>query len=103
MRIALYGPFMFELAAGLKENPSNNVRLFLDEETLPRSLLAEPHWASEFTKAALCAVSSVAASRCFSSSAHRRAERVQTLASSAGTVAGIRRRAVREEAGGEAR
>jgi glycosyltransferase involved in cell wall biosynthesis len=42
MRIALYGPFMFELAAGLRENPSNNVRLFLDEETLPRSLLAEP-------------------------------------------------------------
>jgi glycosyltransferase involved in cell wall biosynthesis len=42
MRIALYGPFMFELAAGLRENPSNDVRLFLDEETMPRSLLAEP-------------------------------------------------------------
>ena len=42
MRIALYGPYMFELAVGLRENPSNDVRLFLDEETLPRSLLAEP-------------------------------------------------------------
>ncbi len=42
MRIALYGPFMFELAAGLRENPANDVQLFLDEETLPRSLLDEP-------------------------------------------------------------
>jgi glycosyltransferase involved in cell wall biosynthesis len=42
MRIALYGPFMFELAAGLRENPDNDVQLFLDEETLPRSLLDEP-------------------------------------------------------------
>ena len=42
MRIALYGPYMFGLAVGLRENPSNDVRLFLDEETLPRSLLEEP-------------------------------------------------------------
>ena len=42
MRIALYGPFMFELAAGLRENRANEVQLFLDEETLPRSLLDEP-------------------------------------------------------------
>ncbi len=42
MRIALYGPYMFGLAVGLRENPSNDVRLFLDEETLPRSLLGEP-------------------------------------------------------------
>ncbi|SVC26519.1 uncharacterized protein METZ01_LOCUS279373, partial [marine metagenome] len=33
---------MFGLAVGLRENPSNDVRLFLDEETLPRSLLGEP-------------------------------------------------------------
>lgn len=42
MRIALYGPFMFQLAVGLRENPANDVQLFLDEETLPRSLLDEP-------------------------------------------------------------
>jgi glycosyltransferase involved in cell wall biosynthesis len=42
MRIALYGPFLFELAMGLRENPANDVQLFLDEETLPRSLLDEP-------------------------------------------------------------
>ena len=42
MRIALYGPFMFELAAGLRENRANEVQLFLDEEALPRSLLDEP-------------------------------------------------------------
>ena len=42
MRIALYGPFMFQLAVGLRENPANDVRLFLDEDTLPRSLLDEP-------------------------------------------------------------
>ncbi len=42
MRIALYGPYLFELAVGLRENPSNDVRLFLDEETLPRSLFEEP-------------------------------------------------------------
>jgi glycosyltransferase involved in cell wall biosynthesis len=30
------------LATGLRENPSNDVQLFLDEETLPRSLLDEP-------------------------------------------------------------
>ena len=41
MRIALYGPYMFELAAGLRENPENDVRLFLDEATMPRSLLSE--------------------------------------------------------------
>ncbi len=57
MRIALYGPYMFELAAGLRENPSNVVRLFLDDETMPGSLLDEPlihdsgfvsigHWAT---------------------------------------------------------
>ena len=42
MRIALYGPFMFQLAVGLRENSANDVQLFLDEETLPRSLLDEP-------------------------------------------------------------
>jgi glycosyltransferase involved in cell wall biosynthesis len=42
LRIALYGPYMFQLAAGLRQNPSNDVRLFLDEDTLPTSLAAEP-------------------------------------------------------------
>ena len=42
MDIALYGPYLFELAVGLRENPTNNVRLFLDESSLPRSLLTEP-------------------------------------------------------------
>ena len=42
LRIALYGPYMFQLAAGLRENRSNDVRLFLDEETLPASLAGEP-------------------------------------------------------------
>ena len=42
MRIALYGPYMFELAVGLRENPDNEVRLFLDEATIPRSLFSEP-------------------------------------------------------------
>ena len=42
MKIALYGPFMFELAVGLRENSANEVHIFLDEETLPRSLLDEP-------------------------------------------------------------
>lgn len=41
MKIALYGPYMFELAAGLRENSENDVRLFLDEATMPRSLLSE--------------------------------------------------------------
>ena len=41
MKIALYGPYMFELAVGLRENPDNDVRLFLDEATMPRSLLDE--------------------------------------------------------------
>ncbi len=41
MRIALYGPFLFELAVGLRKNPSNEVRLFLDENTLPYSLIDE--------------------------------------------------------------
>ncbi|SVE41777.1 uncharacterized protein METZ01_LOCUS494631, partial [marine metagenome] len=40
--IALYGPYLFELAVGLRENPTNNVRLFLDESSLPRSVLTEP-------------------------------------------------------------
>jgi hypothetical protein len=42
MRIALYGPFLFELAVGLKANQANEVRLFLDAQALPRSLLSEP-------------------------------------------------------------
>ena len=42
MEIALYGPYLFELAVGLRENPANDVRLFLDAESLPRSLLEEP-------------------------------------------------------------
>ena len=42
MDIALYGPYLFELAVGLRENPTNNVRLFLDESSLPRSVLTEP-------------------------------------------------------------
>ena len=42
VRVALYGPYMFELAVGLRGNPQNDVRLFLDEETLPRSLMDEP-------------------------------------------------------------
>ena len=42
MRIALFGPYMFELAVGLRENPDNEVRLFLDEATIPRSLFSEP-------------------------------------------------------------
>jgi len=33
---------MFELAVGLRENPDNEVRLFLDEDTIPRSLRSEP-------------------------------------------------------------
>ncbi len=33
---------MFQLAVGLRENSANDVQLFLDEETLPRSLLDEP-------------------------------------------------------------
>ena len=41
MRVALFGPYMFELAVGLRENPANDVRLFLDQETLPRSLRSE--------------------------------------------------------------
>ena len=42
VKIALYGPYMFELAIGLRENPANNVRLFLDDQSIPRSLLEEP-------------------------------------------------------------
>ncbi len=42
VRIALYGPYMFQLAAGLRQSPSNDVRLFLDEDTLPASLAGEP-------------------------------------------------------------
>jgi len=42
VEIALYGPYMFELAVGLRENPANNVRLFLDDQSIPRSLLEEP-------------------------------------------------------------
>ena len=42
MRIALYGHFMFELAVGLRENPDNDVRLFLDSRTLPTCLSDEP-------------------------------------------------------------
>ena len=41
MRIALFGPYMFELAVGLRENETNEVHLFLDEATLPRSLRSE--------------------------------------------------------------
>ena len=42
LRIALFGPYMFELAVGLRENLDNEVRLFLDEDTIPRSLRSEP-------------------------------------------------------------
>ena len=42
LRIALFGPYMFELAVGLRENPDNEVRLFLDDDTIPRSLRSEP-------------------------------------------------------------
>ena len=42
LRIALFGPYMFELAVGLRENPDNEVRLFLDGSTIPRSLQSEP-------------------------------------------------------------
>ena len=42
MRIALYGHFMFELAVGLRKNPDNDVRLFLDSRTLPTCLSDEP-------------------------------------------------------------
>lgn len=41
MRIALYGPYLYQLAMGLRENSENEVRLFLDEETFPRSLFDE--------------------------------------------------------------
>lgn len=41
MRIALYGPYLYQLAVALRENTENEVRLFLDEETFPRSLLDE--------------------------------------------------------------
>lgn len=41
LRIALYGPFMFEFAAGLRGGTDHEVHLFLDEATLPRSLADE--------------------------------------------------------------
>ncbi len=43
MRIALYGPLLFGLAAGLRENQANEVHVFLDEDTLPPSLVDDPH------------------------------------------------------------
>lgn len=42
MRIALFGHFMYELAVGLRENPDNDVQLFLDSATLPTGLRDEP-------------------------------------------------------------
>ena len=42
MRIALYGHFMFQLAAGLRENTEHEVHLFLDSETIPTCLRDEP-------------------------------------------------------------
>ena len=42
MKIALYGHFMYELAVGLRENPDNEVQLFLDSATLPTCLRDEP-------------------------------------------------------------
>jgi glycosyltransferase involved in cell wall biosynthesis len=42
MRIALYGHFMYELAVGLRENPDNDVQLFLDSSTLPTCIRDEP-------------------------------------------------------------
>ena len=42
MRIALYGPYMYELALGHRDSSDHDVRLFLDQATLPGSLLAEP-------------------------------------------------------------
>lgn len=42
MRIALFGPFMFDLAAGLRDKTDHEVHLFLDESTLPVSLVHEP-------------------------------------------------------------
>jgi len=41
MRIGLYGPFLFELAVGLKEHTAHEVCLFLDKKTMPRSLREE--------------------------------------------------------------
>ena len=42
MRIALFGHFMYQLAAGLRYNPENDVRLFLDSRTIPTCLRREP-------------------------------------------------------------
>jgi glycosyltransferase involved in cell wall biosynthesis len=42
VKIALYGHFMYELAVGLRENPDNEVQLFLDSATLPTCLRDEP-------------------------------------------------------------
>ena len=42
LRIALFGPFMFEFAAGLRDETGHEVHLFLDAATLPRSLAHEP-------------------------------------------------------------
>ncbi|MDG2426895.1 MAG: glycosyltransferase [Acidimicrobiales bacterium] len=42
MKIALFGPFMFELAVGLRQNEDNEVRLFLDSRTIPTGLRDEP-------------------------------------------------------------
>ena len=42
MKIALFGNFMYELAIGLRENPENDVRLFLDSRTIPTCLRGEP-------------------------------------------------------------
>ena len=42
MKIALFGHFMYELAVGLRENPENEVHLFLDSATLPTCLRDEP-------------------------------------------------------------
>ena len=42
MRIALYGNYLFNLAVGLRENPDNDVQIFLDSSTLWSCLSEEP-------------------------------------------------------------
>ena len=42
MKIALYGHFMYQLAVGLRESTDNEVKLFLDSETVPNCLSDEP-------------------------------------------------------------
>ncbi|MBJ31402.1 MAG: hypothetical protein CL466_08305 [Acidimicrobiaceae bacterium] len=42
MKIALYGHFMYQLAAGLRAQTDHDVHLFLDSETIPTCLRDEP-------------------------------------------------------------